>query len=236
MRILFSLLTALLFISCSPKIKSTVNRPTLTAIEVEKPIHVLKPIDALPEKEYGVGRVYVNARSAEHNVSYEEIIKLGQQEARKMGANVLKIEKHYRPDLNKPGHRIYATAYYIEDFKPEEYRIEEPIYEDWDHALIFVYRPHGYGYAIGYNLFLDDEKVMRVKNRSASVIKVKDFGEHTLWAKTEKRKEVKINIEKGKTYYLRCGVGMGILVGVPTMELVEWSDGKYEYDKLNQEK
>jgi hypothetical protein len=53
-----------------------------------------------------------------------------------------------------------------------------------------------------------------------------------LWAKTETREEIPINIELGREYYVRCSVRMGAFVGRPQLELVDPQFGKYEFDKI----
>ena len=49
--------------------------------------------------------------------------------------------------------------------------------------------------------------------------KIKDFGKHKFWGKTESQDSVVINIEKGQEYFVRCGIKMGVAVGKPEMHL-----------------
>jgi hypothetical protein len=108
-----------------------------------------------------------------------------------------------------------------------EYRLDESC------ALIHVYRPGSImGMAISYNLNLDDEVVFRVKNKSKTTVRVTSEGLKTLWARTETREELPVNIELGKEYYIRCGLGMGAFVGRPRMEIVDSQTGKVEFDRI----
>ncbi|MDR2118559.1 MAG: hypothetical protein LBP25_03375 [Tannerellaceae bacterium] len=109
----------------------------------------------------------------------------------------------------------------------ETYRLDESC------ALIHVYRPASMmGRAMSYHLNLDDEAVFRVKNKSKTTVRVTSEGKKTLWAKTETREELPIEIELGKEYYVRCGVRMGALVGRPRVELVDGETGKREFDGI----
>lgn len=108
-----------------------------------------------------------------------------------------------------------------------EYRLDESC------ALIHIYRPGSMmGMAISYNLHLDDEVVFRVKNKSKMTVRVTGEGLKMLWAKTETREELPVDIELGKEYYVRCGIGMGAFVGRPKLEIVDAQVGKSEFGKI----
>jgi hypothetical protein len=113
----------------------------------------------------------------------------------------------------------------------EEYQLDESC------ALIHVYRPGSMmGMAISYNFNIDDKAVFRVKNKSKTTVRVTEGGQKTLWAKTETREELLINIELGKEYYIRCGLGMGAFVGRPRLEIVDNQTGKLEFAKIKGKK
>ncbi|MDR1675085.1 MAG: DUF2846 domain-containing protein [Tannerella sp.] len=113
------------------------------------------------------------------------------------------------------------------ELQTSEYRLDESC------ALIHIYRPGSMvGVAISYNLNLDDEVVFRVKNKRKTTVRVTSEGLKTLWAKTETREELPIDIELGKEYYVRCGVGMGFFVGRPKLEIVDLQVGKLEFAKI----
>jgi hypothetical protein len=92
------------------------------------------------------------------------------------------------------------------------------------------------GAAISYNLHLDDKIVFRVRNKSYTTIRVTDGGLKTLWAKTESREKLPINIEMGKEYYIRCGLRIGAIVGRPQIKIIDTSTGKFEFDKIKNRK
>ncbi|MDR2146670.1 MAG: DUF2846 domain-containing protein, partial [Tannerella sp.] len=85
-----------------------------------------------------------------------------------------------------------------------------------DCALLHIYRPGSMmGMAISYDLHLGDEVIFRVKNKSKTTIRITEEGLKTLWAKTETREELPVDIQLGHEYYIRCGLGMGAFVGRP---------------------
>jgi len=57
-------------------------------------------------------------------------------------------------------------------------------------------------------------------------------GQVELWAKTEKKASVKINVEFGKKYYLKCGVKEGIMEGRPELDLVTPDQGELGFANI----
>nr|NQU90035.1 hypothetical protein [Bacteroidota bacterium] len=81
-----------------------------------------------------------------------------------------------------------------------------------------------------------DAVICRVKNKFKTAITVTEEGKLTLWAKTESKTDLSINVEFGNEYYIRCGVSMGFFVGHPTPELVDSKTGKLEYESFKAKK
>lgn len=104
---------------------------------------------------------------------------------------------------------------------------------DVDYAVLYVYRYGGYGSAVSYDLYLGDSVICRVSNNFKKEIHLKKDGMNSLWAQTESKKEIPINMKYGHQYYLRCGIETGVFVGRPTFELVDYQTGKAEYDAFN---
>lgn len=135
--------------------------------------------------------------------------------------------------------RIQAKILRVDDPKElmtlKEYK--SPLVDStWNYAKIYIYRPNGIGPLVGYNLYLNDSLLFRVKNNSKQEIKIKKEGTHTLWAKTESKTEISIDIEFGKEYYLRCGVLMGVMVGRPQLQIIDAISGKSEFDGVKEVK
>ena len=102
-----------------------------------------------------------------------------------------------------------------------------------DIALLHIYRVGKMaGAAIGYDVHLGDDVIFRAKNNSKATVKLTSAGACVLWAKTESKAELPLNIELGKEYYVRCGMKMGAMVGRPNLEIVEGNIAKVEFDKI----
>ena len=88
-------------------------------------------------------------------------------------------------------------------------------------ATLYVYRNKKFaGSMISYALRMDNPemtgKVLQtVKNNSFFIVKLYNEGQTILWAKTETKSSVMVNVKYGQSYYLRCAVSMGIMAGRP---------------------
>lgn len=112
-------------------------------------------------------------------------------------------------------------------------REPEPQVMQGDAALLHLYRPGKVaGAMVGYDTYLDGEKVWRAKNGSKTTIRLTNEGTAVLMAKTESRKELPLDIRFGHEYYVRCGIKMGVAMGRPKLELVDCGTGKAEFDKI----
>jgi uncharacterized membrane protein YhaH (DUF805 family) len=115
-------------------------------------------------------------------------------------------------------------------------RLQEPEYypPGYNYALLHIYRRSAVmGFGISYNLHLGNEVIFRVKNGSRTTVKVTGGGQYVLWGKTERKVQIPIHIQLGREYYIRCGLKIGILAGVPKMEIVDSQTGKPEYDAIS---
>jgi hypothetical protein len=110
---------------------------------------------------------------------------------------------------------------------------EENLQPDGNSALLHFYRPKSMvGAAISYNVKMDDEQLFRAKNSSRQTVRVTRSGLQTIRAKTESKSEIRIDIEPGKEYYIRCDMKMGAFVGRPSIKLMDNITGKAEYDAV----
>jgi hypothetical protein len=108
--------------------------------------------------------------------------------------------------------------------------------DDTDYALLHVYRSSFMGAAISYDLHLDDQVICRVKYKSKETIRIDKEGLYTLWARTETRTELPIDIQLGNEYYIRCSVKMGVAVGRPQLEIVDNKTGIKEFNSVKDKK
>ena len=228
------ILLFILFNSCSLKITTSITK-SYQPLDYKKDIIILQLSQEIPEGTETLGEVKIQDSGLSVNCSYDVAIDKAKTEARKVGGNAIKIIKHKKPELlGSSCHRITATILKIdniESYVSDNSSDEELL--DVDYAILKVYREKNFsGAIIAYNLQLGDSVICRVKNNFRETIHIKKDGLNTLWAKTESKVEIPINIKHGKTYYLRCGIKMGAFVGRPSLELVDSNTGKYEYESI----
>ncbi|MFW5656191.1 MAG: hypothetical protein ACOC0C_01135 [Bacteroidota bacterium] len=215
-------------VSCSPKVTSTLHH-RYNPIDYKQEIVVINLDESAPEDAVTMGEVKVGDSGFTTNCTYSIVVNEAKMAARKAGGNAIKITEHRPPSsMGSSCHRIKAKILRVENLQAlQEYEEEELL--DIDYAILYVYRPGSYGFLVNYDLFLDDSIICRVTSNFREKIKIHKNGYHTLWAKTESKTEVPVNIQPGKEYYVRCGLSMGLLVGRPTLELIDKSVAKSEY-------
>jgi hypothetical protein len=83
-----------------------------------------------------------------------------------------------------------------------------------------------------YDVYADTKYITKVANNTYFATKV-DPGLVTFNAMTEPPKvTASMNLEPGKTYYLKCGVSTGMWVGRPALEFVSENTGISETAKM----
>ena len=219
--------------SCGPKVTTKLNSK-LAPLDYREQVVVYGMNQALPENSEEIGEVHVGDSGFSAICDFNTVLNKATEEARKAGGNAIKIYRHVPPNFASTCHRISVKILKIE--KVEDYFVEEDSWRknnpDLDYALLHIYRFGGMGALIGYDLYLGDSLLCRVKHNWKETIQITKAGSNSLWAKTETKEEIPINIELGKEYYVRCGIGTGILVGRPTITLVDEKSGKYEFESI----
>jgi len=106
------------------------------------------------------------------------------------------------------------------------------------YALLYVYRPGKFvGSLIGYNIRMTnpvfkDSLIGRATNDSKFVVKLYQEGKTQVFAHTETKRAVELDVKFGKKYYLKCEIVIGILVGRPRLSLISQEQGKLNYDNI----
>ena len=218
-----------IFCSCGPKISKTLTT-NYSALDYREKVVILGLSDEMPQGEI-LGEVKSGDTGFSTKCSYERVLSRLEDEARKAGGNVLKITKHKTPDFWSSCHRTTATILKVDDVSSIQ-KEENILPEDADYALLHIYRYSGTGMIINYDLHLGDSVICSVKNRTKLTLKIDKKGPNILWAKTETKKEIPIDIEMGKEYYIRCSVSMGIIMGRPEIEIVDNQTGKAEFNSM----
>lgn len=224
-----SLFALLFLVGCAPKIRTNIAQK-YPPLDFHEEVWVI-PNDTIGKNETEVlGTVKVGDAGMTTNCSYTVVMEKAKEEARKSGGNAIRVIEHKTPDFMSSCHRITAevlriTASQIAGLKGSEMEVDSLI----DHAVLYVYRTGGPGALVSYNLSMGDSVICRVTNKFRQKIEIRNEGTYELWAKTESKASVPIEFKKGRTYYLRCGIGMGVLVGRPTLDLVDRRSGQAEY-------
>lgn len=235
MRSFFVLLIGCLviFSSCAPKISTTIGK-NYSALDYREAVTVFGIQDPVPTNSEELGIVKVGDTGFSTNCGWDVVMDKAKMEARKIGGNAIKITDHKPPSImGSSCHRITAKILKVENFNdlPAAAKVDSALLNA-DYALLHVYRHSGMGAFVNYDLHLGDTVVCRVSNKWKKTIKIRRDGLNTLWAKTEAKEELPINIKLGNEYYIRCSVTMGAFVGRPKLELVDSQTGKAEYHSI----
>ena len=220
--------------SCNHKVSTSIvkKHPTL---DYKTEVLVLDLTEKIPENAEVIGEVKLGDTGFSTKCNYELAIEKAKLEARKFGGNVIKITEHKSPSaLGSTCHRIKATIIKVantESIKRTFAATEDKI-TDEDFATLNVFRHQGYGSLVKYNLHFNDSILCKVSNNFKTTVKLNKEGLNTLWAKTESRSEITINVINGKTYYLRCSIGVGASVGRQKLELVDSKIGRMEFESI----
>lgn len=91
-----------------------------------------------------------------------------------------------------------------------------------DEAVVYFYRPSNLGSMVYYTVKDEDKTpITKIYIKSYYPYKTKKLGKRKFTAKTEAEKEISFDVEAGNTYFVKTGVGFGVLIGRPYFELVE---------------
>lgn len=220
--------------ACGPKITTRVSAPN-SPLNYQEEVIVYDLNQDIPESAVPLGTIKAGDTGFTTQNDYSKIIERLKEEARKNGANLIKINKHKNPDFWSSSHRIEATFYRCDSPLPpvDSATANNLLPDGSDFALLHFYRLLGVGAGVKYDVFLGDSLICRTRANWKKTIKITSTGLNTIWAKTESKTELPIKIEKGKEYYIRCGLEMGILIGRPSLNLITPSSGASEFKAVN---
>lgn len=229
---LLIIITLIALNSCNPKISTSLSK-TYPPLDYKQDVVVIGLDQPVPDGSEVLGRIKVGDNGFTTNCSYDVVIDKAKLEARKAGGNAIKIIKHKLPSaMGSSCHRITAEILRVNNIERLEAKDEDEVLQDVDYAILNVYRYGGVGALVNYDLYLGDSVICRIKNNFKTTIHIKKDGLNTLWAKTEAKEEIPVNLKFGKEYYLRCSVKMGAFVGRPKLELVNNKIGKAEFESF----
>ncbi|MGS2741659.1 hypothetical protein [Sinomicrobium sp. M5D2P17] len=220
--------------ACSPKIKTNITSARNVS-DRDVDVIVLGLEEESPSEAVELGNIKIGDTGFTTNCDWEETLQKIKEEARKVGGNVVKITEHKIPGFASSCHRIEAKILALKDTR-DLVDIGGSGQENTDnnqhYAKLYVYRM-GPNMGVGpFNVFLGDSAICWATNNFTKEIKLTRKGLDTLWARTGAKGRVPIDIEYGKTYYLRCGAKIGVLRNKETIALVDPVIGKVEYEAV----
>ena len=240
-RLLF-LSMLLLFVSCSTSISTKLVNKNYQKLNEETEIIVLEKEDTLPNNSEFIGDVKIGDSGFTTDCGYNKVLSDAVNSARNAGGNIIQIIEVKKPSvfgstcyrIKGKIYRNLNTEYLVTISEKRTLKNKSRLPEDADYALIHFYRPSSAaGALLGYKIKdVNDSIVGRLRNGEKFIYKTKTFGEQSFFGTLETKEEVKINIEKGKEYFVRCSVNMGIVLGRPEIGLIENHIGMKEYDEM----
>ncbi len=100
---------------------------------------------------------------------------------------------------------VFAAEYYNK-FDKSDQRRGAP---EEGHALVYVFRPATVGAAVKTWAFADDTLMMVSKPKAYSFAQV-PAGKRLFWTKSENTSALELEVEAGKTYFLKVKIKMGL--------------------------
>lgn len=100
-------------------------------------------------------------------------------------------------------------------------------------GLIYIYRPSAFkGGAIFYDVNVND-KVVTTLRSGGYFPHFANAGENEVWAKTEAKSSVTLDVKPGKTYYVKGETRIGFLMGRPELTIQPPEVGAAEVAECN---
>lgn len=233
-KLVYSLLLVTM-VACSPYVISDFSQK-FPPIDYSAEVTVIGITEDFPDAAAELGTIAIGGNGFTTGCGYNQLLEKAKIEARKAGGNAIKIIEHLPPSLlGSPCDKIIVTVLRVEmadELDKLNHQEENEIDSTSKYALLYVYRPKVTMEWLTYDLHLGEEIICRVKNNSKQMIKVSTEGKNILWASTEKKTELPVDIEFGKEYYIRCSLEVGVLLAHPRLQLVDKKKGKLEYSKI----
>ncbi|MFB6318314.1 hypothetical protein [Saccharicrinis sp. FJH54] len=225
-------LLLLVIVSCSPSVSTKISSE-YAPLKYDEDVVVLGLKDTVPEDAVEIGTVKIGDSGFTTNCDYQTVMNEAIIEARKAGGNILKLDKHLPPsEMGTTCHRITARILRTDNLEQLKADISPESEINCDYAIINIYRYRSSTFPVDYDLYLDESLLCSVTNNFCQSVIVRKEGNLILSARTETKTELPISIEFGRTYFLKCGLTSGIMVGRPKLELVDIQTGWTEFNSI----
>jgi len=97
-------------------------------------------------------------------------------------------------------------------------------------ALIYFVRPASIGFLIKFKVFIDENLIGFTKGKNY-LYAILEPGKHKILTKSENTSKLELEVEAGKTYFIKQKVGIGFFIARNKMRLVNEIDGKLAFNK-----
>jgi hypothetical protein len=111
------------------------------------------------------------------------------------------------------------------------------------YSTIYIYRPQRFeGSLLGYDLnfsnsiIKDGIIIAKIRNNTKTIVKLNQEGECEFWANIGATRSIKVKLEFGKSYYIKCELETGITIGRPVLTLMSEEQGKNEFEQVKKVK
>jgi hypothetical protein len=190
---------------------------------------------AAPEGAKKLGSISVGNNATATSCDYEAIVAEAKEKAAAMGGNVVKVTSLAAPTFISKCYKVKADVYsatQLPECKKSEPAVTAP-QAAANNAVIRFYRlKDTLALMPSYDVHLNNDSVVyRARSRSQEQIVLAAPCSITLWAHTERRAELKLTLEPGKQYYVRCGLVKGEIRMLPVLESVDEQTGAKEFKK-----
>lgn len=216
---------------------------------IQDGILVLSSQDELPADAKIVDNIRIIDWGLKINCGYMRTMKQARDKAEFVGGNVLRITKLKKPDAWSSCYRVWGDVYKMDNVhdyvvaektalteseRAIDSSLKDLLPDTASYALLFVYRPDDHAArSVPYNLHVGDSVVCRVKKQSKFLIKLYTKGPTHIWARTDGRDDMIVDIAPGKVCFIRCSAGgVGSLVAQPKLAKVSPYEGFPEYNAI----
>ena len=236
------LLLITLISSCSSSVSTKLASKNYQKLEDNTQIFVLEKDEILPTNSEFIGDIKIGDSGFTTDCGYNKVVADATNSARNAGANIIQIIEVKKPSafgstcyrMKAKIYRNLSTESLLSISEKRILRNKSRLSEDSDYALIHFYRPNsGVGSMLGYKIKdTNDSIIGRLRNGEKFIYKTKKFGIQNFYGTLETKEEITINVEKGKEYFVRCSVNLGVAVGRPEINVTENYIGMKEYDEM----
>ncbi|MGL4632294.1 MAG: hypothetical protein ACRCVT_13915 [Leadbetterella sp.] len=239
-RTLLLSILAIALLACTPQVKKNSASTSFPALESTSQIFIVYEDEEVPNNSVYIGDLKVGSSEYSSDCGgYKTLIETAKESAKKHGANVIKLTRVVEPDIVSRCYRLKAKLYNNSDKNvlasltlKSDQQNNSRLPLGADYAVVYFYRPGNYyeGGVISYKLRLDDNtKIGRIRNGGKFEYRTSKTGMHKFWGQTESQDSVMIDIQKGKEYFVRCGLKPGVVIGRPELFVIENRVGMNEY-------